>query len=267
MMELGQTPPERDTPEYAELVQRIEADLGRKICGNPRKNRLKPEVNGFPCERAPKKYRLKCLKHGGQNPPPGPEHRNFKHGRYSKALGGTSLAADFKKAVTDPDLLALTREIGVLAAHLQQTLRRLNQGEDNGGRDVWITALSNAKQMKRLIRRKKPDYAACVQLADALVDIFEYGLNDFKVWDQWFSGVEALRKLVDTERKHREQSGLNLSVERAYTMLTLVSQAALNVLDSDSAGKLRTEIARLRMASADDSLKSRPQFKGVQDVN
>lgn len=256
MLEEGSRPPEFKTPEWDALVKIIEDELGRKICGAPRRNRLKVEVRGFPCERKPLKGRHRCQFHGGKARP-GPEHHAIKHGRYSKALGGTSIADMYRKAVQDPDLLNLTEEIGLLAARLQQTLMRLNRGDDGGGKEIWIIATKQITRAKRHLKKLDVDgrdYESLVSIFENLDDVFQHGLNDYRVWDDWFNGVEQLRKLVDTERKHREAQGLNMSVERAMLMLTIWSQAAANVLGAEQAALLRQEIARLRESTADQNL-------------
>ena len=246
MIDKDEAPPKYRSKAWRKLIAAIEKEKGQKICGGKRRNNRKPRMNGFPCEAKPIAGRNNCKKHGGHTPAPGPGHHAFKHGRYSKALAGTPLDEMYKAALNNPDLLALNSEIAVLAAKLQHTLNRLNRGDDVEGREVWVTALGQTRELKSFLSQTKPDVDAARAIVSNMELVFEHGLNDFKVWDEWFTGVELLRRLVDTERKHRSELGLNLTVERAMLMINLVAHAAQNVLKPTDAEKLRAEINLLR---------------------
>jgi hypothetical protein len=252
-------PPIKDSAEFADLVKTVTDELGHAICATPRRNRLKPWVNGFPCERAPM-FNGRCQKHGGKLPAAGPEHHLFKHGKYSKAMGNTSMQELYEKARRDPELLGLTEEIALLSARMQDTMSRLNRKDS---RSVWEKALrKTAHAMKTISKPSNRETVAVLRarveqaqilMAD-LVALFQLGGEEYKVWEEWFSGVELMRKLVDTERKHREAEALNISAEKMMIVTSLIGQAAQNVLSAEDAGKLRAEIVRLRMATYGNGL-------------
>src|SRR5690606_41191566 len=83
----------------------------------------KSKRSGQRCKRHARPGRSVCVMHGGKAPAAGPTHPTFKHGRYSKALGGTTIQEQYEKARTDPHLLPRTEDIAPHGAKPQDTTR------------------------------------------------------------------------------------------------------------------------------------------------
>jgi hypothetical protein len=238
----GEKPPEKETPAWFALVDELENEQARPICAAVRRNRQQPQVNGWPCLRSPKKNG-RCQKHGGNQPAPGPEHPNWKTGRYSDVLKGTSLYDSYAKALRDPTLVSLTEEIAVLAAKLKDSLTELLSGESF---HVWLTTADRVQRVKMLIDAGKTGQA--YSQLDTLEKIVRESVRTAEAWNDWTTHVEVLRKLVDTERKNRTEKSLSVSVERMMAIMTMWTTAASNVLPPEYAAALKAEVSRLRHA-------------------
>lgn len=74
----------------------------------------------------------RCRMHAGHSLPPGPDHPSYKNGtgcRYPSLAGNGDLAAHYKAAVRDKDLLALREEVALVQALLTRHVQRLAAGD------------------------------------------------------------------------------------------------------------------------------------------
>lgn len=236
-VDAGEKPPAVRSPEWEALCDEIERELGRKICRAKRKS---PRENpGWPCTGPHVGGRPRCKHHGGCAPKSGPLHHSIRHGRYSKALAGKSIADAYSIALADPTLMQLNDEIALLVARQQQLLERLGTGDS---RTVWDTALTRLDMLERAVREGR-------HVADrlaALRAVFESGAQDYALWSEYNVNVEQLRKLVETSLKYRDDSGLMVTPERLTLLLMQLNDAIREVLDKETAGKLRTKLEEIR---------------------
>jgi hypothetical protein len=243
MIDAKETPPKYKSAAWRELVNRIEAEIARQICGGKRRNNRKPEVNGWPCLAPPISGRRNCKKHGGHTPPPGPGHHSFKTGRYSTVLEGTSLQKDYEAARTDPKLLELTDEIAVTSAWVKEKLSKIDVLASDTISN-WMRTDRKIKSAIRAIESKKSS-VALTELR-RLQETVNRGLQNHRDLTEIFEGIEMHRRLVDTERKHRTNEKLSIPAEKAMFMLNVIMLAARNVLTREQAEKLRAEIQLLK---------------------
>jgi hypothetical protein len=97
------------------------------------------------CKTQSKQRREQCKRHAipgatvcrmhGAKTPRGPDLPQFKSGRYSNFLP-TRLAATYRNAAKDPELLSLHSEIALLDARMAELLGRVDTGESGA---LWGT--------------------------------------------------------------------------------------------------------------------------------
>lgn len=261
LIDNGDQPPVKGTPEWDSLVARIEEHKGRTICARPRTGGTTDQrYRGWPCEAA-RMSNGGCRVHGGKVPAPGPTHPSFKHGRYSKVLAGTSLSEMYEQARTDPTLLSLEEEIAVLVARQQQTIGRMSKGGESRG--AWKALSSKLSHLTATIERHRTvldderKMHAAEQRIDSLVQemrqLLTVGLDEFRLWDEYDNNSKAIRRLVDTERRYREGQGLSLPPERANLMMLIVSEALRRTVPREYLPQFEEEVKRLRGATGPET--------------
>ena len=85
----------------------------------------------------------RCRLHGGLTPR-GVASANFRHGRYSKAV--PALAVRYEAAVNDPDYLALSHEMALLDARIQELVE---QPLDAAGWDEIRACIDNRRKLQQ----------------------------------------------------------------------------------------------------------------------
>jgi hypothetical protein len=214
----GKTPPHKKSPEWKDLVARIEAERGRAICGACSRQ------TGWPCEQ-PALPNGRCGRHGGRSLPPGPTHPRYSNGRYSKVLGGKPISELYEKARADPHLLALNEEIALLIAKQQQTLELLPEGSSwEDAKQVYDAIMKNWEDFDE----KKVDIGL-----KRLGEIMQGAANERGVWAEYMERVEQIRKLVDTERKYREGMKLYLTMDQANAIMGVWLDVIRQVVPQD----------------------------------
>lgn len=191
------------------------------------------------------KGRNVCMMHGGKTPMAGASHPSFKTGRYSRALEGKDIAEKYAVLRDDPHLLALTEEIAVLVALQQQTLEALGTG--GGARDMWDETrllLNEARGALQIM-----DTAKAIAHINAIDAVAQGAIGDAKAWAEYTERAEAIRKLVDTERKYREGLGLYLPLERADAIMQVLLDCIRRVVPREYVAALHEELREARMPS------------------
>ena len=75
----------------------------------------------------------RCRMHGGKQPPPGPGHPNYKHGRNSKIYRMPGrLRKRFEQAMDDPNLIDITRDVALVDTLIDDQLNQLTEGDPVG---------------------------------------------------------------------------------------------------------------------------------------
>lgn len=162
------------------------------------------------------KGRKVCRLHGGKTRQ-GMAHPNFKHGRYAKGMD-YELAERYERARADPDLLSLVDEIAVLDLRLADIV-----GDIRGDQlaSTW-NGLVNARA-KFLAARLSGDAAAMAYHLNELMEQIDDGGAIVSKFYEVSHLFEQRRKLVDTERKHRETAKLNATVEEMMYLVARLS--------------------------------------------
>jgi hypothetical protein len=161
----------------------------------------------------------RCRMHGGKSLS-GIASPRLSSGKYSTALP-VRLAAKYEEARTDPDLLALREEVGLLDTRLLDLISRVDTGESGA---IW-EALQDAYADLQAAQRIKDATIRGVKLSEALGVIGELimrGHTDYAAWNEIGQMLEARRKLVESERRRLVEMQQMVTTERAMVLLAAV---------------------------------------------
>jgi hypothetical protein len=148
-------------------------------------------------------------------------HPAFKHGKYSRDLP-SRLLSRYEQSIADPELAAMTHEIGVLDARIGELLNRIDKGEAGA---LW----SQLTQMST----EAAAYAAS-DTADGLIlagglwaemaKLIKRGASEWKAWDSVVNLMEERRKIVDTETKRKERERRSMDYKQAIILVSTIRQ-------------------------------------------
>jgi len=185
----------------------------------------------MPCGQRPLKGRTRCKFHGGRVPT-GQGNGAFRHGRYSRELP-IRLQPVYAKAITDPTILALIDEIGVLNARLVDLFRKVDTGESS---HLW--RLLHESWQTFTTARSQGDTPAMAAALQAHEQTLNRGMADTAAWRDIQLTIEQIRKLVETEHKQRVARRQLMAVERVLLLLTQVEDIVMRhireQLDADT---------------------------------
>ena len=195
--------------------------------------------SGEPCKHYPVRGRTVCYMHGGAIPR-GPALPQWKHGRHSKLLPSRMLG-DYRRALNDPDLLAMRADVALVEARLADLLKRVDSGESGalwGKLQATWTALEKA--------RKDGDTAAMAALMATLGAFINKGAADRETWGEVVFVLDQKRKLSESERKRIIDLQQMMTSEQAMALLAAVIDVVrTNVTDRTILAAISADIGRL----------------------
>jgi hypothetical protein len=142
--------------------------------------------------------------HGGQSLR-GIAHPGYKNGRFAKDLL-VSLQEDYGQTLRDPKLLELKEEISLLSARVHQRLRQGESGRRWKDIRAGLDALDEALDEGDSTKLK----AAQMNLRDTV----NSGIRDWANWAEVADLVERIRRLKDSEHKHRIDTRMAITIEQ-----------------------------------------------------
>lgn len=177
----------------------------------------------------------RCYLHGGKSLV-GPASPQYVNGRYSKHLP-TRIAAAYRDAQADPDLISVRDEIALVDARTNEVLSRLDSKE----------AAAHWLQLKGLVDLFRSGTAdKRLEAADALSAWSVEALSDYAVWSEVLDLMERRRKLAETESKRLAAMGQMITSERAMILLAhVVDICRRNVKDRNELSAISREIGQL----------------------
>lgn len=204
-------------------------------CGSPLRKRP-----GRFCIKSPLKGKQKCRLHGGRSPS-GIAHYNWKHGMYSGALKGLSLATHYDHARKNPAIVQNIEQIALVDARVFDLFDQLKAGESQS---AWqrvreaTERLDDAYGTLREAQRTK-DIAAMMSSLDAigtateaLRAATEAGTQGLATWDAITAQIYLRKKLVDSESRRQKDAQEMLSKERVMAIVGLVAQSVYRHVDN-----------------------------------
>lgn len=209
----------------------------RRTCGAKTRS-------GHPCKLPPVPGRDRCRFHGGAQRR-GINHHNTKHGRYSKDIP-TRLQARYLDAISDPDLLALNSEIGLVDTRIAELLTGI---DTEASTDLWMEVGKHVAALRKA--GASGDTTGMAFAIQTLETLAAKGLEMYSMWADITGLVEQRRKLVDTERKHRHDMQQMITAERAMLLVSAIAGIVIqHVPDSDTRHKISTDIGTLLTTGA-----------------
>lgn len=219
-------------------VRSIEKEVGRDICGAPRRRLYSP------CKVRPNPANGRCTRYHSGNAVIGPAHPSYVHGQYSTLFdylpGHLKQTAE---AVIDDEILVQSREeIAVLKAHSRDLLRRgLDTGESGAawrsmGR--WMQALTRA-----LNKENEQDTVEAVRRLQELVMV---GVGEGAVWSEYQQVVENARRSKETELTRMKHLSAFIAADRAAAIFQkLMDIVQTHVHDTDVLRLILSDIDRV----------------------
>lgn len=137
----------------------------------------------------------KCYRHGGRTLS-GTSHPNFRNGKYSQDLP-TRYAADYQQAIADPEIHALTHEIGIIEARYRDLLRR-SDSSDLG--HAWLAVMNHWRAYLEAKQEEK------CKAQDLLEHTLRRGMQDYLLWQN----IQETTKILSTLRYQEHKRLIDL---------------------------------------------------------
>ena len=186
-----------------------------------------------------------CITHGGRTPQ-GIALPQTKTGRYSKHLP-TRMLAMYEEAKADPELLALTDEIGVIDARMVDLLKRVDTGESGA---TWAALRKTYRAYQDALA--KPDIGEMKVQLSHMGDLITEGIAEEAAWQDIRSCLEQRRRLVESERKRLVEMQQLVSADQAMLMVrSLVASVREHVHDPAILRRITDDLSRLAVARTD----------------
>lgn len=178
---------------------------------------------GSPCKNAAMPNG-RCRMHGGKSLR-GVAHPNFSHGRYSRdILAG--MVDGYLESLRDSKLLMLNDEIALSVTYLKQTLR------DGESLVRWHDVVGAWKEHQEALAAGEA--RAVTRSIENMDEIVHRGLHDYSHQAEVMQRLEAKRKLVEAEHKHRVDGRMALTHEQALAQVAaLVDILRKRITDRD----------------------------------
>lgn len=203
------------------------------ICG------VKGRGTGKPCQRPPALGRTRCHLHGGRTLK-GPDHPNFKHGRYSKFLPG-GLRDQYEEAVADPELLSARSEVALLQLRISELLGRLQTGECGA---LWSTLRKTFGSIKAALAAG--DIPSVRTGLEGLASLIEKGATQEAIWFELSDAIENKTRTAQREWKRLVSLQQLLTAEQAMTLVTAIMAIVVkNCPDREARARVSGEIMAL----------------------
>lgn len=138
----------------------------------------------------------KCYHHGGAQPK-GIASQNYITGRYSAHLP-KRLLETYEKARTDPELLNLSDDLGMVESRIGDVLSRVESGDAG---ETWQQLETAWKTFE--IAQTAKDFPKSKTALATVGQIIATGAGDWAAWREVLGLIERRRKLVESEGKRR----------------------------------------------------------------
>lgn len=181
---------------------------------------------GVVCGAAARKGRERCRHHGG-NTPRGPEHPNFKHGRYSKELPN-GMRERLQEALDDDELTSLRDEIGLITVRIQEVLKEAMKGRPQ---ETWADLEA---QMQRA--RQAQDAGDPYEMAQALAEmeeLIEAGTRQTEAWSELTELIDTRRKLARAEHRRTTELQQMIDAQGALAIVNFIVDSVRRHVSDD----------------------------------
>ncbi len=205
--------------------------------------------HGGPCQQWAVRGRPRCRMHGGKSLI-GPSAGGFRHGRYSKCVP-VRLAAHYRDAATDPELLSLRHDLALTDARIIDLLKRVDTGEAGA---TWRDAQAAMARVR--LAQEKGDIEGMQAALAHVEQVITRGSGDYAAWEEISGLIEQRRRLADSEHRRLTTAHEMLSAESAMSLLAqVVDTLQRHIPDKSVLGAIAADLQRL--GHRDPSMASR----------
>lgn len=206
-------------------------------CGSPKRK------SGEPCDSPVVFPNGRCKLHGGTSLA-GIASPSFTHGRYSKYLPAR-LAGRYEEAVSDPELMALRDDIGLLDTRIGQVIAALETGES---RESWVALMAAVttleEQWQKLLDDGEPP-EEMERTVEAIGKLVRQGLSEGYIWSEIRGLLKERAALVGSEQKRLVDMQQFVTSEQAMTFVgALMSSVRRHVSDQRALAGIAEDLAR-----------------------
>lgn len=195
--------------------------------------------NGESCQQWPVKGRTRCRLHGGKTLV-GPAASDYRTGRHSKYLPAR-MAAKYREAQNDPDLLSLHDEVSLIDARLADLLKRVDTGESG---EMWGTLRKEWQEF--LLVRASGDIPKMHIAIGRLDAIMERAITDHLAWAEISEKLEQRRKLCESESRRLVAMRQMINQEQALLFVgAIVDIITRHVPDKQALSQIVVELQQI----------------------
>lgn len=183
--------------------------------------------------------RFVCRVHGGASPAPGPNHPNFKHGRYSKVVP-PGIAPLYHAGLADPRLLEMNDELALLDGRAAQLINRVKTGESEGR---W----QQAQEAMRVVLSfsAQGDEENTTEAIGELSKILFAG-SDYDAWREVLTVWDLRRRVSNTERSRLQAAQQTVTIAQLMGFVGALSGIINSrIADSVTRAEIAEDIRRL----------------------
>ncbi len=174
------------------------------------------------------KGKTRCHAHGGKSRAPGPGHPTYIHGRRSKFTEHLPehLRAGFEASMSDPDLLSVRVELGLIDTRLMELMSHLGTGESATRMGLLSEAvhhlgasIAGMGPVNKLSKSERALKRTLLEHMGRLRRLLDASLGDCRTWEDIYATVASRIKLTDTERKVVEMKRAHVDSDRLHVVL------------------------------------------------
>ena len=179
----------------------------------------KSRQTGDQCKLSVAEGREFCRFHGG-SVPTGPNHWNWKGGRYAKTAPNRYLRA-ISQALEDPNLTSLRESIALIDARLIEELENLDTVASS---ELWDDLRIAADKIEVAIEEGNDDKLTAEAMK--VVRLIRTGANIDQKWDSVMVTIERRAKLAERERSRERDLKAYMTAEQAIEFTTRIVEIA-----------------------------------------
>lgn len=190
---------------FTEMTEAQKKTMRRelKICGAATANSGYTE----PCSFTPMKNG-RCKKHGGKTPK-GIAVRHAKPDGSSHYIP-PPLLEDVHRAMNDPELLNLTKDLALVEGRIEELKKRVGTGASD---KAWAALQQQWQEFNKAT--KESNEKKMKSAADAIQLILGTGASQAELWEEIQRWQEHRRRLMESESKRRLQMRAIVNIEEA----------------------------------------------------
>lgn len=203
----------------------------------------------------------RCRLHGGGHELRGPANPAYRHGRYSKWLGGLSgiLREAAERRLEDPSYGSLRERIALTDARFEELLVDLAHTQADGTATYALVG--------QTVHSLREDFEA-MRVSDAmkklehLEKIIATGMAQDIVWKQIARNQEERRRLTETEGKNLERLQQTMTADQLKLFLTQIVVIMADEIDRESLKKVTAKFQEKFLGGGPSATKTANAVEG-----